>query len=54
MICKNPNCNFAWHCFVRKKENGEFIPPCVSLKERYKKNDSRKSKDNGTETIQRV
>lgn len=52
MICKNPSCNFAWHCFTRGRENREFIPPCASLKEREKKNVSIKSKDNGNETIQ--
>lgn len=51
MICHNPNCNFQWHCFVREKENKDFIPPCVSLKEWEKKNDCRESKNNGIKAI---
>lgn len=44
MICRNPNCNFKWHCFVRKKENKDFMPPCASLKERRKKNESKNNR----------
>lgn len=44
MICCNPNCNFKWHCFVRKKENKDFIPPCASLKEWRRKNESKNNR----------
>lgn len=30
MICKNANCNFAWHCFVRAKDKN-FVPPCKKM-----------------------
>ena len=51
MICKNPNCNFRYHCFVRQNQEG-FVPPCIRLKEyaesskEEKVNSCRKSQNN--------